>query len=373
MKMSVIAFSVLATLIGAVAGAVLGLNGFAQPVSTTALNQAPRIKNLGWLLSGFFVMYLADPKRIGLPDDFPLLWPFVGYGVGALAGVLASIGWMAHSITLSVQAFNTRLPSDQQLDPGLFRREYLTYGKARFDERWDKARAEAAEAANVRVARDRELEQAKGERRRELILNANLAAAECVYNTLQQCGSQRKIPEGELMDSVLKAICAMAAAATNRAANLRSSYMAFIPSGEADDALIQKALFTSGMPGRYSGYLELKRGSVRLNREVVLPIAVVPEFVLPGPPEAVLNQDFSMMNLQNIKFKDEVSKLVGNEIREFYKHPHFHQIASIASILVCDMRRLHGVVNIESSEQDLFSKDVVASLKPLVALLSVFR
>jgi hypothetical protein len=383
---SVAAFSFLAAIIGAFAGSILGLNGFAQPVGSTPFNQTPRIKNLGWLLSGFFVMYLADPKRIGLPPEFPLIWPFIGYGVGAVLGVVGSISWMAHSITQSVQSLNSQLPESHQVDAHFFRREYLTYGKARFDERLEKAKIDAVQA---RDQQKREREIARDQRKRELEIDASRSAAECIYNAINALGVQRKLTDGPLIDALLKTICTKAAAATSKIIVLKGSYMVFVDADEAArrpeqaereaDTLIQKALFTSGMPGRYSGYLELKHGSLRVSQEVVVPIAVVRDAVLPGPPEAVLSQGFSIMNTRDIRFRPEVVPEVQKEINSFYKHPYFDQIASVTSILVFYGRTLHGVMNIESSEPDLFGErrnavnGVVETLQPFIALLSIFR
>ncbi len=392
---SVVAFSFLAAIIGAVAGSILGLNGFAQPVGNTPLNQTPRLKNLGWLLSGFFVMYLADPKRIGFPADFPFFrWPFIGYGVGAVLGVVGSISWMAHSITQSVQSLNSQLPEGHKVDAHFLRREYLTYGKARFDERLEKARTDAIQARDqqkreleiarekreLEIARDqrkRELEIARNQRKRDLEIGANRSAAECIYNATNALGVQRKLNDGPLMDALLKAICAKVAAATSEVVDLKGSYMAFVPERKAA-SFIEKALFTTGMAGRYSGYLELKRGSVRVNREVVLPIAVVPDAALPGPPEAVISQGFFVMNTRDIKFQPQVVPEVREEMNNFYKQPYFEQIASVTTIPVSDGKTLHGVMNIESPKPDLFGErrdalnDVVETLQPLIALLSIF-
>jgi hypothetical protein len=365
MTTGVAAFAVLAGLIGLVVGAVLGLNGFAQPVSTTALSQTPRIKNIGWLLTGFFVIYLADPKRIGLPDDFPLLYPFVAYGVGAIIGVFCAIGWMVTSIRSSVRAFQSVNPLGSDIDASALVREYLTYGKARFDDAWDKEKARAQQTAE--------------NRRRQLALEADGLAADCIYSITRQLGAQRRLPESDLMDAILRAICARATAITSRPLVLRPSYFAFVAHRQADNEVIDNALFTADMPGRYSGYLVLRRGSQRVSREVILPISSVPAQVLPGAPEAVLLQGYSVLNRRNIRFREEISKQVQGEVREFYRHPYFDPIASITSLLVFDRDTFHGVVNIESSEPNLLGTDenelraVVESLQPLVALLAVFR
>jgi hypothetical protein len=176
--------------IGIVAGVVLGLNGFAQPADgASALSQTPRIKNLAWLLSGFFLIYIGHWRRsdLGLPNALQLFWPFVGYGLGALAGVLTSVGWMARSITRSVREYNSQHPLGP-LRSGLFQREYLTYGKARFDELW---KTETTKAEQEEKKRKREIETSRG-------------TMDCVYRMMREFRSGRYPPEPDVMDAIFK-------------------------------------------------------------------------------------------------------------------------------------------------------------------------
>lgn len=200
---------------------------------------------------------------------------------------------------------------------------------------------------------------------------------------MRELRSRQYPPQPDVMDMILKAICDKAAAAANRTISLSASYMTFVPKEQADDILIQKALFTKGMPGRYSGYLELKRASLPTIQQIVLPIAVKPDEVLPGPPKAVSIQSrtekYSMMHIRDIKFDDGIVAEVEREVREHYKHPYFKDVVSIASIPVYDTQLLFGVVSIESTASDIFGegKDmadkVIESLQPLVALLAAYR
>jgi hypothetical protein len=73
---------------------------------------------------------------MGPPDTFPWVWPFVGHGFGALSGAIGAVGWMVYSITRSVRIFNSQRPAPLRIDAAALQREYLTYGKARFEERW---------------------------------------------------------------------------------------------------------------------------------------------------------------------------------------------------------------------------------------------
>jgi len=205
MKTDIAAFAGLSGLIGFLVGAILGLNGFAQPVSSTALSQTPRIKNLSWLLSGLFILYMADPRRLGLRDDFPFIWPFICYGVGAVIGLLLAVGMMVLSIRHSVNDFQRQNGLATSVDFGALLREYLTYGKARYDDAWDQAKTKALSAA--------------GERPRGT--DADTLAAECVYKITRQLGAQRRLPESDLMDSIIDAICAKVISVSDRQLHLR--------------------------------------------------------------------------------------------------------------------------------------------------------
>jgi hypothetical protein len=272
---------------------------------------------------------------------------------------------MALSIRESVRRFQRENPLATEIDPGALVREYLTYGKARFDETWARARTEALEVAR--------------QRRTGFEAEADRLVAECIYSITRALDAQHRLPENDLMDAILRSVCEKTRAAAGSEVTLRPCYLAFVPYERADDALIEKALFTADMPGGYSGYLVLRRGSQRVSREVVLPIARIPDQALPGAPEAVVAQGPALVNVRSIRFRPAVSKRAQTEIRDFYRHPYFDQVASVASFLVFDRDTFHGVINVESNEPNLLGGDektlqaLDARLQPMIALFSVFQ
>src|SRR5690242_6400945 len=137
--MAVYAITLVAALVGLLAGFFLGMNGFSQTAKAGALGQLPRMKNLLWLFSGLFSIFIADFKKLGFTEDFPWVWPFVGYGVCAIVTAIGAVWWMVHSITGTVKSFNAHHAKALSLDPGPFQREYLTYGKAKYEELWANA------------------------------------------------------------------------------------------------------------------------------------------------------------------------------------------------------------------------------------------
>jgi hypothetical protein len=151
MQPAVLVLATLAFLVGALLGGYLGLNGFSQPATPGPLGQSPRVKNLMWLLSGFLPLFIGDFRKLGLPDNFPWVWPFVLYGFGALMGAACSIGWMLHSIDQSVRRFNRNYALGPGVDVAALRREYLTFGKTRYEELWSAltSKAEAAHRGNL--------------------------------------------------------------------------------------------------------------------------------------------------------------------------------------------------------------------------------
>jgi hypothetical protein len=350
-------------LVGLLVGAVLGLNGFGQPAAPGAIGQSPRIKNLLWLFSGFLPALLLDFHKLGLPQDYPLYWPVGGYGLGALIGAITAVAWMTRSITRSVRIFNREHSST--IDPGELQREYLTYGKARFEDRW-RERQQAALAAE------------EGSR---IALEADKVMARCVHGVLGHLASdenERKRSEGPLIDAIMDAILSVVRVHAAGTLVLRGSYMAYIPS-DAADHLRGRALFTRDMPDRYVGYLELRRGGGLAVRNVVLPVAADTNCILPGAPEAVAVMGVAMMNLRQLEFRRGVSKVVEKEGRDYFLAPYFDPIASVTSLVIQDGGAVHGVMNIESSAPDLLGKDreaaqvVIGRLQILIALLSVFR
>lgn len=372
----------LTTLAGLVVGVVLGLNGFAQPATPGALGQSPRVKNLIWLFSGLFPIFVADFHKLGLPARFPWYWPFAGYGVAALLGAVGSVGWMVRSITRSVRSFNQQHPS-ATIDPGELQREYLTYGKARFEERWreQKEAAITAEEQARETTEGERREAAAAEERRLLDLEADKLVARCVHGVfghLALSEPDRRRAEGPLIDTIIDAILKVVSVHAGSRLELRGSYMAYIPARAADPPP-SGTRFLRDMPARYSGYLELRRGGGLPVRNVVLPVAADADCTLPGAPEAVAVMGPAIMNLRQIGFRPKVSKAVQDEIQEFFRAPYFDRMASVTSLLVQDGGAVHGVMNIESSASDLLgsgaaaAQTALARLQTLTALLSVFR
>jgi hypothetical protein len=370
------AIAALAGVIGLLVGTILGFNGFSQPATPSLIGQSPRIKNLLWLLSGFFAIFIADFKKLGLPADLPLAWPFVAYGFGAFLGVVSSVMWMVRSITKTVRAFNAQHRA-HPLDPGAFQREYLTYGKTRYEELWNKEKGEAVDLEEK--ANALELEAGK---QRQIVSDADKMIAACVYASLAHIGltpSARRQAQGALIDTIMAAALNVVRLHSSEQLTLRGSYMAYTTDPSAAPALRMRALFTGGMPSSYKGFLELRRGGGLAVREVVLPVALNSDAVLPGAPEAVGVLGPAIMNIRDIAFRPAVVQSVQDEIVAFFRDPYFGPIASITSLVIFDGGTVHGVMNIESSAVDLLGQngpampDVLARLQILVALLSIFH
>jgi hypothetical protein len=377
----VLVFSTIAGLLGLFLGCVVGLNGFAQPAtSASALGQTPRVKNLLWLLSGF-AFFAVDTSRLGLGPNFPWIWPFAAYEGGAVAGALAAVGWMLHSIAQGVREFQRQHPEARGVDLSELKREYLTYGKERCEEKWKKQKASALEAEELaeRTKQHQDQDADLANLRRQQALDADSLAAECVHIALREAGASQQIPVNDLTDMILRAIYARISAASSRPVTLNGGYMTYISPFDVGPDIERKLLFTNGMPGNYTGYLRSRRGSLRAGREFYWPIAKFEKDILPGAPEAVVREGYSILDPRKIGFQEGVVPGVRQEIEAYYGNAYFAKVASIVSILVSDGNGCYGVVNIESSEPDLIGQgpeqvaQIVYRIRPLVALLSVFR
>jgi hypothetical protein len=364
---------------GLVIGVILGLNGFAQPATPGPLGQSPRIKNLLWLFSGLFPVFVADFTKLGLDPKFPWAWPFAGYGFGALVGAVGAIIYMVCSIKHSVRTFADMHPG-ASIDAGHFLREYLTYGKARYDERWKEAKD------NIEAKEDREREKAAAKQQRiELMTEGDKVVARCVYGVL---GHMAKSPQAQkesqasLIETIIDAIVSLVRAQAGPQLTLRDSYMAYVPANGASketlDDLRSRAKFTDGMPDKYVGFLDLRHGGGSQIRDIVLPVSSEHDAVLPGAPEAVNVVGIAIMNIRKIEARSKVKPVLG-QIRDYFHQAYFSPIASITSLVINDGKAIHGVVNIESSEIDLLGQGqesvqaIVARLQTLTALLSVFH
>jgi hypothetical protein len=388
MSFVTIAITVAVSIGGLVLGFLLGLNGFSQPATGGAFNQSPRVKNLAWLFSAGILIFVADFKKLNLPDTFPWVWPFAGYEIAAFVGAGIAVASMLISITKSVATFNATRPAELRLDPRIFEREYLTFGKGRYEELWEKERKRSDEAvAQARadeIKRSQDVEKARQEKeaRRHLEVVADKIAASCVHAVLRHLAMDeqaRSKAEGALIETLMEAAVSLVQAHSPAELTLRGSYMAFQSVAKADAATANGSRFTDEMPPEYIGYLILRRGGGMPAREIVLPVAKNEEAILPGAPEAVKKLGPAIMNFGEIGFRPRVSEKVRGEIRKYFKEGYFDNIKSVSSLPITDGHKIHGVLNIESSADNLLGVDreaaeaVFARLQTLVALLSVFQ
>jgi hypothetical protein len=356
----------LAAFVGLAIGIIVGLNGFAQPANESSrAAEIPRLKNLLWLVSGFAALIIADPKKLWLPDNFPMFWPCMAYGFGSMIGLVIAIGGTLRSITSSVNFFNESQLREVRLDPANLRSEYIHYGKARFNEQFQKAK---------------ELAEKRAE---ELRLRPEVGKmiVDCTYSTigyLAHPAAERTTEVANLqIDVIMKAMCAAVRAYGSRLPEIRASYMEYVQIDAVDDVLRPQLEFTTGMSENYSGYLKLRLGGGVQLREVVLPVAKENSHVLPGAPEALLQIGIAIMNLSEITFQSGVSLQVQNEIRNFFRDNYFLNIASVTSLEIVSPERIRGVINLESTETNLLGmgpegvKAMAERLRPLCALLSV--
>jgi hypothetical protein len=378
--------SILATLVGLLAGAVLGFNGFAQPATLSLVGQSPRIKNLIWLLFGFLPILLADAHKIGLPDKTSMAWPSFTYEVSAVLGALGAIGWIALSLGSSCHRFNHTVEAVYRLDVDKYLREYLTYGRARAEALFEtdsnvaRERVAADQARRADEERRRNAELEAESRRRMIEAQADIVAANCVYGVMKFVTlpkRQRNLAAERITGDIINTIVSQIRAMTGLDLKLAGSFMAYVDDQGAPAALKQEALFTTSPPAPARGYLDLRHGGGVATQRVVLPVAKLEGQVLPGAPMAVAALGAVTMNLSQIEFQPGVPEDIRALINDYFRKPLFKGVASITSIAVQDGAAIRGVLNIESSARDLLGQDeiatqsVIARLQTLVALLSI--
>jgi hypothetical protein len=140
---------------------------------------------------------------------------------------------------------------------------------------------------------------------------------------------------------------------------------------------VKSALFTFDDPSRYAGFLVLRRGGSRFqDGEIVLPVdarLAGRRTCLPGAPNAVAFDKPGIMNVRNISFRDGVPEVVRGKIVEFFRDENY---LSVSTVVIPSREGARGVINIESSREDLLGEGedvgraVCRTLHPLVAILS---
>jgi hypothetical protein len=184
----------LALLIGLMLGALLGLNGFAEPVQAKEWKSSTRVRNFAWLFTGMIGVVLADYKRLGFGEEIRPISMTVWYSSGAALGLVGSIAVMCMTIARSAWVWNRPRPPHSRIDAWAMMREYLTYGKSRFDEKW--------------VADTSGLERRGDAERRAGVARADKDVARCVFSVLQHVKRPEAVRASEaglLIESVIAA------------------------------------------------------------------------------------------------------------------------------------------------------------------------
>ena len=370
--------------VGGVCGWLLGLGGFIEVTNLTDIRKSYRLRNFQYLLGGLFVAIFSDYRKIGLGDNFPTYVPMSCFAAGAIIVFIATIFVTIRSIRRSVTNWNAQRDRDFQVDQDALTREYLQHGKPAFDEKFkaereaNDKREEVAGSTSMAARRRRHLE-------------ANKALSACVYGVLHFDVSKATPQDrSALVEAILDAGCAAVRAHSRKPdeLELKGSFMRFIPGEKATDKIRAHARFKFDDPktslqstdaSRYWGYLELCHGAgYGAGKRVVLPVesaAAPAELTLPGAPTAVREGGFAIMTVKPLTRKDGIEDRIWEEMETFFADAGF---ASVASVIVSGSGGAHGILNIESSKQDLLgegdalARAACATLQPVAALLSKF-
>jgi hypothetical protein len=246
--------------VGGIFGFVAGQAILAQsPGQGTAVGQLPRLKNLLWLASGSFPLLIADSKKLQLPDDFKMVWPWLGYLIGAMIGVVIAFALGFYWLGKSIKAFNASQPPNLRLDIHALRFEYFLNGK----EKYESKRLEEMKAIAARETTSNQLRRSD---LAELRRQANELVVANIYQALKILQAGAPIP-AEVATETIKTLLAtirtfVIAYAGGRlagdTAKVQVTCMSYIPAAASNAADKQKRLFIKGMPDNYAGDLILR-------------------------------------------------------------------------------------------------------------------
>jgi hypothetical protein len=191
---------------------------------------------------------------------------------------------------------------------------------------------------------------------------------------------RRRERQNEVIDAILGGV---KAAVVNQARTdltglrIQVNYMTFVPITEVTEDQRVAALFRFGDESRYTGLLVLHRAAGGSALEtVVLPVdgrVYDRDKLLPGAPEAFVQGKAAIINAQSVKCNRGVDRETQAAIQKFFKDVDFE---SVASIPISGKEGSKGIINIESTREDLLGegeeigKAVCTTLQPFAALLS---
>jgi len=379
--------------IGALLGVFFALNGFGEPIKPVDLKNSARVRNLLWLVTGAVGVILTDWRRLAgsAPDAGFLL---VSYLLGAIAGSIFGLLMIVLFLVLGIWQANRQRGGIEPLSYSLIV-DYLHHGYGHYQQ----MRAKHEEARSIRQAQiDQEVQRAlqsalhdhavreQQERLARMEREASVqdviaALVHSIAAVLAEADTQRRRErQNEVIDAILGGI---RAAVLNQVRSdltglrIRVNHMNFVPIADVTAEQQAAALFRFGDDERYTGLLVLHRAAGGSALEtVVLPVdgrISDRDTLLPGAPEAFVLGKAAIINSRSVKCNPGINRATQAAIRKFFDAVDF---ASVASIPISGKDGLMGVINIESSRQDLLGegeevgKAVCTTLQPFAALLS---
>jgi hypothetical protein len=331
--------------LGVAFGLIYAISGFSDSSKSAELSKNPRAKNLVWLLGGAAGVILGDWKILS-PDPKPpdRLSLFAGYIIAAVATAIFCIVLIAILAALTVRARRNPDVRAKTLDLVL---DYIHRGYAHFRARLkelDEAALEPAHASDV-------------------LSRAGEALAAIIALTARERAQPDSDQREHCITQILKAMedTVKLFAAAGPQLKLKSNYMATINPAHLPASV--QTLFTSNPPGGYASFLTLRRYRDGHRYDIALPVETANRLKhsLPGAPSSAAHHQARLLNAANLTFESEVSKVLRDQIKGFFKSVDYQSVLSVPLIW---QSNVVGVANFDSNLIDLVDRghDIVGQI-----------
>jgi hypothetical protein len=325
------------------------------------------------------------------PDaGFLLISYLLGAIAGAVLGLAAIVLFIAIDITVANRARSgsNRLPYGLVTDYLHYGYAYYQQMRTKHDDSKSAERDQIEQAVNEALQQANHDNLLRDHQERIVRLERDASVQNVIAGLVHGIAAvfaetdqgRRSERQREVVDAILEGV---RAAIVNRSRSdvqtlrIAVNHMTFVPIGKASKDQIGASLFRFGDERRYTGLLVQHQAAAGSPQEtVILPVdgrINDRDTLLPGAPEAFVLRKAAIINSQSVKCSRGIDQKTQVAIQRFFQGVDF---ASVASIPISGKDGPIGIINIESNRDDVLGegeevgKAACTTLQPFAALLS---
>lgn len=333
------------------------------------IQKSPRIKNLQYLLSGAVAALLINWRPFA-GEQFSSSNVFAAYLFGSILGASISLYYVKRSIEKQISEINTSRRSVPFISPRQMVLDYFHYGYHAFSESLEKY----DEIESILTYHEEFFEQIADIQART---QAHLAA----FTQLKEIPEEeREYRKDDIENEIIATIKQMVNLYAQDDLGVKINCTILIY--QSNTPCLSRILFVETEEQRQglNGCLAFRKRPRGSEAPLFVPVPKSHdngEFLLPGAPEAFVNQNYASFNTRDLKFNDSVPEAVRVKVVAYFTMPIFGWVQSVTCIpfgRVSDPSERSGVINLESDRPFLVGEEarlehLIRAIQPLTFML----